>query len=108
VRDVFEQVPHLRLLDALRRHDLAGDFLEPVAVEIVNDAGRGLRQGGSLSPLLLSAYLDHHLDRPWEEAHPGTPLTRYADDLLVLARSRAEALGPGRRCWPCWGRPGWP
>lgn len=49
---------------------------------------RGLAQGSPLSPLLANLYLDR-LDRCLEEA-PGH-LTRFADDIALLARSRAEA-----------------
>ncbi len=54
-------------------------------------ATKGIRQGSSLSPLLLNLYLDHQLDRPWAKRHPANPLIRVADDLLVIARDRSEA-----------------
>ena len=108
IRDAFEQVPHGRLLDALRRLVPAGDFLELVRVVIGNDAGRGLRQGGSLSPLLLNAYLDHFLDRPWARLRPGHP----ADPVRGRpARPRPRrGGGPGGQagCWACWSRRGCP
>src|SRR5262249_15051597 len=51
----------------------------------------GLRQGGSLSPMLLNLYLHHCVDRPWRSQHPGVPLLRYADDILLVCRSLVEA-----------------
>lgn len=48
--------------------------------------GKGLRQGPSLSPLLMNVYLDHFLDKPWRRLHPTIPLLRYMDDLLVPCR----------------------
>jgi RNA-directed DNA polymerase len=48
----------------------------------------GTPQGGVISPVLCNVYL-HRLDRAWRGAY-GT-LVRYADDLLVLCRSRGQA-----------------
>jgi len=49
----------------------------------------GTPQGGVVSPLLANIYL-HVLDRIWEAryAHLGT-LVRYADDFVVMCRTRA-------------------
>jgi group II intron reverse transcriptase/maturase len=51
----------------------------------------GTPQGGVISPLLANIYL-HVLDRIWETrwAHLGT-LVRYADDFVVMCRTRAAA-----------------
>jgi RNA-directed DNA polymerase len=51
----------------------------------------GTPQGGVISPLLASVYL-HALDRAWQErAGRLGVLVRYADDLVVLCRTRAQA-----------------
>jgi RNA-directed DNA polymerase len=49
----------------------------------------GTPQGGVISPLLANIYL-HVLDRIWEDrcGHLGT-LVRYADDFVVMCRTRA-------------------
>jgi hypothetical protein len=65
--------------------------MELVRVVIENGKGKGLRQGGSLSPLLLNVYLDHFLDQPWKKQMPGCPLIRYADDLLILVQDEKQA-----------------
>jgi group II intron reverse transcriptase/maturase len=51
----------------------------------------GSPQGGVISPLLANIYLNY-LDTIWEKkfAHLGT-MVRYADDLVVLCRRKAEA-----------------
>ena len=91
VAGAFDAVPLGRLMDVLRLRLPAEDLLAFLEVMIGGTGGRGLRQGGAASPLLLNAYLDHALDRPWAKAHPKTPLLRYVDDLLVLTAGRAEA-----------------
>lgn len=45
--------------------------------------------GGVVSPLLANIYL-HRLDRAWEVREHGV-LVRYADDLVVMCRSRQQA-----------------
>jgi RNA-directed DNA polymerase len=51
----------------------------------------GTPQGGVISPLLANVYL-HALDRAWEDRHGRLGvLVRYADDLVILCRSRAQA-----------------
>lgn len=50
---------------------------------------KGVPQGGPLSPLLANIMLDP-LDRKIEAMH--LPFARYADDFLILARTKAEAI----------------
>jgi Reverse transcriptase (RNA-dependent DNA polymerase) len=91
IRDAFGSVPIPRLLQVVRKM-LPDDALIEFLVRVLEGhRGTGLRQGGSLSPLLLNAYLHHNLDRPWRRAWPDTPLLRYADDLLALAKTHREA-----------------
>jgi hypothetical protein len=57
----------------------------------------GTPQGGVISPLLSDIYL-HVLDRVWEErcAHLGT-LVRYADDFVVMCKTKAQVEEARRR-----------
>jgi hypothetical protein len=91
IQDAFNQVPLNRLLDILRKRVPATEFLELIKVVIGNNRGRGLRQGGALSPLCLNLYLDNVLDRPWNRTHPQTPLIRVVDDLLMLSSDIDQA-----------------
>ena len=49
----------------------------------------GTPQGGVVSPLLCNVYL-HRLDRQWQTRGCGV-LVRYADDVVVVCRTRIEA-----------------
>jgi retron-type reverse transcriptase len=95
IRDAFNQMPLRRLLDVVRLRLPDPGIVRLIERLVLTEAGRGLRQGGCLSPLLLNLYLDHHLDRKWRSCHPNLPLLRVADDLLALTRSGEEA----RQAW---------
>jgi hypothetical protein len=58
---------------------------------VLTKTGKGIRQGGNLSPLLLNLYLHHLLDRRWQRQHSDMALLRWADDLLVLCRTQEQA-----------------
>jgi hypothetical protein len=91
VRDAFTNVPVSRLLQVVGKllpDDRLVGFLEHAlpACQL-----KGLRQGGSLSPLMLNVYLNQVLDRLWRRDNPKLPLLRVADDLLVLSKTRKQA-----------------
>lgn len=54
------------------------------------ERGKGLAQGSPLSPLLSNLYLDSFDERVGEW---GVRMVRYADDFIMLTRSREEAEG---------------
>ena len=58
---------------------------------VVTSASTGVPQGGVISPLLANIY-GHALDALWqkEASHLGT-YVRYADDVVILCRSAADA-----------------
>ena len=85
LRDAFEHVPTGRLSQALRRMIPSKEICDFIRRIAFNTSGRGLRQGGPLSPALLNVYLHWTLDRWWRQTYPRNPLLRVADDLLILA-----------------------
>ena len=98
VSDCFGAIPHSGLMLAIEerisdRHvlKLLRAMLRSGVME--DDAVRrdvtGTPQGGVISPCLCNVYL-HRLDRQWAERGHGV-LVRFADDLLAMCRTRAEA-----------------
>jgi len=98
LKSYFDTIPHERLLALIKARVADGRVL--ALVESFLRAGvleeakgwqpteRGTPQGGVISPLLANLYLnplDHQMERAgWE-------LVRYADDFIILCRSKAEA-----------------
>src|SRR5829696_9254392 len=72
----------LRLLRVLLRAGVMADG-------VVRRSVTGTPQGGVISPLLANVYL-HRIDRAWNVRQHGV-LVRYADDVVVMCRSREQA-----------------
>jgi RNA-directed DNA polymerase len=106
IRSFFDTVDRGVLMERLRRRisdrrvlRLLRRWLEAGVMEDgqVRSTTAGTPQGGVISPLLANVYLDA-LDEEWgrEWRHLGR-LVRYADDLVVLCRTRAQAEEALRR-----------
>jgi RNA-directed DNA polymerase len=99
IKGYFDSIPHDRLMALVRERiadgrvlELIEGFLKQGVLEHTGWAAaeEGTPQGGVISPLLANLYLDP-LD--WQMAGYGLEMVRYADDMVVLCRSQAEAAG---------------
>jgi RNA-directed DNA polymerase len=97
LQSYFDTIPHSPLLAKVRGGIADGRVLELVQQflkqDIMEDMTRwtptsGSPQGAVISPLIANIYL-HELDVEMREA--GLVMVRYADDTVVLCRSREEA-----------------
>ena len=90
----FDTLNHERLLNLLRQEvkderviQLIKRYLKSGVMEngVVMETEEGSPQGGNLSPLLANIYLDE-FDK--EFLRRGIPCVRYADDIVLLAKSK--------------------
>jgi RNA-directed DNA polymerase len=97
LQSYFDTIPHASLLAKVGRRIADGRVLQLVQrflkQDIMEDLKRwtpisGSPQGAVVSPLFANIYL-HELDVQMREA--GLVMVRYADDAVVLCRSREEA-----------------
>ena len=98
IANCFEAIPHSELMQAVEERvcdrnllRLLRAFLHAGVMQagMVRKSVTGTPQGGVVSPLLANVYL-HRLDREWDTRAHGV-WVRYADDGLVLCRSRQQA-----------------
>jgi RNA-directed DNA polymerase len=98
IADCFEAIPHDRLMAAIEERIVDRKLLKLLRAMLragvmeqgaVHREVAGTPQGGVISPLLANVYL-HRADRQWQARGCGV-LVRYADDLVVLCRTRREA-----------------
>ena len=99
IRSFFDRIDHAVVLRLLERrvsdrrvHKLVRGWLTAgvMAEGSVRATVAGTPPGGVISPLLANIVL-HELDRQWRSVDG--VLVRYADDFVVLARSRGQAAG---------------
>ena len=103
----FDSIPHQRLMERVEASISDGRILDIIRQWLTQDIMKGLErwtptagtpQGAVISPLLANVFL-HPLDACLESA--GHKMVRYADDFVVLCKSREEAERALAtiRCW---------
>ena len=97
IKSYFDMIPHERLMECLREKIADGRVLALIESYLKQgilsgmsswEPERGTPQGAVISPLLANIYLnplDHKM------AEMGFEMVRYADDFVILCRSREEA-----------------
>ena len=93
----FDTLNHTVLLNLLRKQvkderviQMVKRYLKSGVMEngVVTETKEGSPQGGNLSPLLANVYLNEF---DWEFQKRGVPCIRYADDIVLLAKSERAA-----------------
>ncbi len=97
LRSFFDKIPHSVIMQALAAEVADGNILSTVerflSAGVMEDGvfkptTVGTPQGGVISPLLANIVLNH-LD--WQLDEAGFRFVRYADDFVVLCRSKQQA-----------------
>jgi group II intron reverse transcriptase/maturase len=98
IEDCFGSIPHRELLDMLAKRIVDGKILWLVKLFLkagvmkskdISKNGKGTPQGFSLSPLLANIYLNN-IDKGWNPISNTARLIRYADDLVIITKYKAE------------------
>lgn len=97
LKSYFDTIPHERLIERVEERvsdgriiGLLREYLKQEVLDTMTSwkPEEGTPQGAVISPLLSNLYLNE-LDHKMEEL--GHEMVRYADDLVILSRSREEA-----------------
>jgi group II intron reverse transcriptase/maturase len=98
IANCFEAIPHEALMSAIEERIVDRHVLKLLRAMLragvledgsVKRSATGTPQGGVISPVLCNIYL-HRLDRQWARRGTGV-LIRYADDQLVMCKTKQEA-----------------
>lgn len=81
---IREEVKDKRVIDLIKKYLKSGVMVDGLLV----GTEEGSPQGGPLSPLLANIYLNKY---DWEMQSRGVKVVRYADDIVVLAKSKRAA-----------------
>lgn len=99
LRSYFDTIPHAELLEKVGRRVRDPEVLRLIRWWLkagVLEKGEvsypelGSPQGGVISPLLSNIYL-HDIDEEWQGRGPEAILVRYADDMVILCRTKRKA-----------------
>ncbi|WP_245714012.1 group II intron reverse transcriptase/maturase [Nocardia vaccinii] len=98
IAECFSAIPHEKLMQAVEERVSDQAVLKllraMLRAKVMSDGMvrrevTGAAQGGPISPLMCNVYL-HRIDRAWDTREHGV-LVRFADDAVVMCRSRQQA-----------------
>ena len=103
IQEFFDNVNHDLLLKALKVHVsekwvlmYIQRWLEvPILLEdvtLIYPEGKGVPQGGVISPLLSNLFLHYCIDKWLAITHPQAKIVRYADDMVIHCQTQEEAI----------------
>ena len=96
IKGYFDNIPHKKLMKVINKYVSDGTVLDMIwktlksgymEDEIKYETPSGTQQGGVISPLLANIYLNE-LD--WELSKAKLEFVRYADDSIVMCKSKEE------------------
>lgn len=102
IKGMFDNIPQELILKALSHHTqekwihlycerwLKADMLTPEGV--LETRTKGTPQGGVVSPLLVNLFMHYGFDLWMQREFPLLPWARYADDIVIHARTEDEAV----------------
>jgi RNA-directed DNA polymerase len=97
IQSFFDEIPHEELMKKVNEKISDGRVLNLLSSWLTagimeddqfHESKIGSPQGGVISPLLANIYLNHY---DWEMQKKGFSVVRYADDAVVLCKSRFKA-----------------
>ncbi|MFT7636395.1 MAG: RNA-directed DNA polymerase [Candidatus Omnitrophota bacterium] len=101
IKGFFDNLDHELLLKAVRHHTDSKWILLYIERWLkaklqlkdksLKNRDKGTPQGGVISPLLANLYLHYTIDAWMERTYPENPFERYADDIVVHAKTQEEA-----------------
>jgi RNA-directed DNA polymerase len=101
IKGFFDNLDHDLVMKAVRHHDKTPWVLlyierwlkAPVQQQDGSrqERTKGSPQGAVVSPLLANLFLHHAFDTWMRRNHPSIPFERYADDVIVHAKSKVQA-----------------
>lgn len=103
IKGFFDNIDHGWMMEFLRKHTTKRYILlycerwlkapvKKIGGELVTERTKGTPQGGVISPLLANLYLHEVIDTWIQETMPGVEFERYADDVVIHAKSMSQSL----------------
>lgn len=92
ISKAFDRIPRRDLMQVIAHYfRTCPDLVQLINRHVPSLGRRGIPQGLSISPVLLNLYLHHYLDQHDRYHFHVASVNRYADDFLLLTKTKAQA-----------------